>query len=174
MHGCLARRAESRFALCCLLVLALVAVPGLASVPPTADAAASKKTCRKGKRVVACPKAPRAAKRPRRSVNEQGPRSLTPEDVENGGGIGGGPDANPVAAMLWAKSQLSLGKWAWRCERFVEEAYGTRYQFPTAAAAAKALDLHKGNAPVGALVYFGPDKANHGWDTSGCRSAAAR
>jgi hypothetical protein len=37
--------------------------------------------------------------------------------VENGGGIGGDRDANPVAATLWARSQIGQKRWAWRCAR---------------------------------------------------------
>jgi NlpC/P60 family protein len=113
-----------------------------------------------------CIAVPKAAHRPPPSVNEQGGRALTPPDVVNGGGLGGGPDEGRATALAWAKTQLGNAVWAYRCERFVEEAYGTRFQFATAWLAATHLGLHREPptmAPAGALLYFGPDPFNHGY-----------
>jgi hypothetical protein len=112
-----------------------------------------------------CVRVPKTAKRPRER-GQQGPTSLTPPNVENGGGLGGGPGDHRRPALEWAKSQRSLKKWAWRCERFVEEAYGTRKKFDTAEEAAAKAKLHREpvtRAPAGTLVYFRGDKANRGF-----------
>jgi hypothetical protein len=109
-----------------------------------------------------CVKVPKPALRPPH-VNQQGPNSLTPAEVETGGGLGGGPGDHGAVAQQWARSQLGLSRWAWRCERFVEEAYGTRSKFATAAKASGSLQLTRSpvaTAPVGSLVYFAPDSAN--------------
>jgi hypothetical protein len=123
------------------------------------------KYCTRHKRPRGCVRVPKAAKRPRKR-DQQGPDSLTPRNVENGGGLGGGPGDHRDAALGWARSQRRLRKWAWRCQRFVEEAYGTRGKFDTAKQAAAKLGLRRGpvaNAPPGALVYFGADRANRGF-----------
>jgi hypothetical protein len=120
--------------------------------------------CTRHKRPRGCIDIPKHAQRPR-GVDQQGSRALTPKDVVNGGGLGGGPDADR-SALTWARSQRRLAKWAWRCERFVEEAYGTRGRFDTAADAAAALPLTRSpitDAPAGALVYFKADRANRGY-----------
>jgi hypothetical protein len=96
-----------------------------------------------------CIAVPTSAKRPRK-VSQQGPKALTPSDVVNGGGLGGGPGNHRDTALSWARTQRNLKRWAWHCERFVEEAYGTRGAFSTAAAA----------APPGSLVYFAADSYN--------------
>jgi hypothetical protein len=54
--------------------------------------------------------------------------------------------------------------WYWRCERFVEEAYGTRAIYDSANAAAGDVKLHHDpvtKAPRGALIYFRADRINH-------------
>jgi hypothetical protein len=116
-----------------------------------------------------CIKVPRGATTPRRP-NQQGSSALTPHDVENGGGLGGGPGDHRATAIAWARTQRGTSSWASYCERFVEEAYGTRGQFDTAADAASALavvgELRRGPitaAPPGSLVYFRPDTVNHGY-----------
>lgn len=112
-----------------------------------------------------CVSIPKTAQRPPR-VNQQGPPSLTPGDVENGGGLGGGPGNHRLTALTWARTQLGLTEWAWRCERFVEEAYGTRDRFDTARQATATLPLHRvpiAEAPAGSLVFFAADKANRGF-----------
>lgn len=109
-----------------------------------------------------CITVPRSAVRPRH-VNQQGSNALTPADVVNGGGLGGGPGNHRDTALAWARTQVGLERWAWRCERFVEEAYGTRERFPTAAAASSAVMLHREPitaAPPGSLVYFAADTYN--------------
>lgn len=113
-----------------------------------------------------CIAVPKAAKRPPKSVNEQGGPTLTPPEVADGGGLGGGPDEGRSSALEWARTQLGSTIWAYRCERFVEEAYGTRYIFVSAWDAAQHLALHHAaiaTAPPGALVFFGPDSANKGY-----------
>ncbi len=113
-----------------------------------------------------CIRVPKAAKRPPKSVNEQGGPALTPPEVADGGGLGGGPDEGRASAVQWARTQLGSTIWAYRCERFVEEAYGTRYIFASAWVAAQHVTLHHSavtTAPPGALVFFGPDSANRGY-----------
>ena len=68
-------------------------------------------------------------------------------------------------AISWARSRLGRQEWNNLCERFVEEAYGARNVFPTAADAGRALATHRGrdawqNAPVGAPLYFVADATN--------------
>ena len=113
-----------------------------------------------------CVKVPAGARRPR-GVSPQG---VVPTDTPNAGGIGG--DDDPAGrrreALAWAKTQLGQTRWAWRCERFVEVAYGTSDQFPSAAAAAAAAAATRAlkdrtapqNAPAGALMYFAKSKYN--------------
>ena len=113
-----------------------------------------------------CIHVPKAAKRPPKSVNEQGGPTLTPPEVADGGGLGGGPDEGRSSAMEWARTQLRSTIWAYRCERFVEEAYGTRYIFASAWIAAQHVALHHASittAPPGTLVFFGPNSANRGY-----------
>jgi hypothetical protein len=109
---------------------------------------------------------PKSAKRPPRSVNEQGGPTLTPPEVADGGGLGGGPDEGRSSALQWARTQLGSKIWAYRCERFVEEAYGTRYIFQSAWIAAQNVALHHDPitaAPPGTLAFFRPDSANRGY-----------
>ena len=75
-------------------------------------------------------------------------------------------------AVAWAKSMVGRTDWANLCERFVEEAYGTKGVFPDAAAAGQQLVTHRGSsslrtAPVGALVYFRADETNDGHGHAG-------
>ena len=110
-----------------------------------------------------CIRVPSSARGRPRTGNQQGPASLTPTQVENGGGLGGGPGNHRATAIQWALTQLRLTRWAWWCERFVEEAYGSRYDYRTAAAAATRLHLHHEpitRAPRGSLVYFRADPSN--------------
>ena len=60
-----------------------------------------------------------------------------------------------------------LGRYDWNnyCERFVEVCYGTKNLYPNAASAGRALVTHKGlsalgQAPVGAILYFGANASN--------------
>jgi hypothetical protein len=113
-----------------------------------------------------CIRVPRSARRPNRSVDEQGGGYLTPAEVADGGGLGGGPQEGRGPAVAWARTQIGSAVWAYRCERFIEEAYGTRYQFTSASDAARHLPLHSGavtSVPPGSLVYFGPDRFNRGY-----------
>lgn len=123
-----------------------------------------------------CIKVPKSAKRPRK-VNQQGPASLTPTDVENGGGLGGGPGNHRAAALAWATTQRDRKSWAWRCERFVEEAYGTRGLFHTALGSATSLKLHRGPAtaaPPGSLMFFAADRYNRGIGHVGLSQGSGR
>ena len=94
------------------------------------------------------------------------PQGAVPTDTPNAGGVGG--DDDPAGrrreALAWAKTQLRSTRWAWRSERFVEVAYGTSDQFPSAAAAAATLTLKDRsapqNAPAGTLMYFAKSKYN--------------
>lgn len=125
----------------------------LGLAPPTAEA---KKICPRHHRH-------RCIKIPPSGRGQQGPKSLTKNNVVNGGGIGGGPGSHRDTALEWAMSQRGLSRWAWYCERFVEEAYGERGKFPKAASGARALKLSHGSpktAPAGTLMYFAPHKAN--------------
>jgi NlpC/P60 family len=149
-----------------LLVLLSGAVSSRWSEEPATVSAAAmprhKVYCSRHHHPHGCIAVPKSAKRPSR-VSQQGSDALTPLDVENGGGLGGGPGNHRYTALAWARTQRNLKRWAWRCERFVEEAYGTRSKFPTAAAAASSVELHRGpitSAPRGSLVYFAADKYN--------------
>jgi hypothetical protein len=124
-----------------------------------------------------CIHVPKAAKRPPKSVNEQGGPTLTPPEVADGGGLGGGPDEGRSSALEWARTQLGSTIWAYRCERFVEEAYGTRYIFTTAWIAAHHVTLHRTSitaAPPGTLVFFGPDSANRDYGHVGLSLGAGK
>ena len=70
-------------------------------------------------------------------------------------------------ALTWAKSMVGRQDWNNLCERFVEEAYGTKGIFPSAKDAARQLVTHRGrsslsSAPPGALLYFAADETNDG------------
>jgi hypothetical protein len=146
--------------------LAVLALLLLASPVASARIATTPRVhyCKSHGRPPGCVPVPKQARRPA-SVNEQGGPALTPPEVADGGGLGGGPDEGRASALEWARTQLGSTIWAYRCERFVEEAYGTRYIFTSAWAAAQHVALHRapiGDAPSGTLVFFGPDNANHG------------
>ena len=67
------------------------------------------------------------------------------------------PAVRARSAIAWAKSQLGEEKWAFRCQAFVQRAYGANAGFRTANDAAAKLGVRKrplGDAPIGALVYF--------------------
>jgi hypothetical protein len=116
-----------------------------------------------------CIRVPRAAHRPRH-VSEQGGGTLAPKGAVVGGGLGSGPGVRAATAVGWARSQLGSAVWAFRCELFVEEAFGTSSQFPTAWAAAQHARLHKGSvvhAPAGSVLYFAPDSVNDGFGHTG-------
>jgi hypothetical protein len=168
----LAARFSSRCALVVLALLLLaspVASARIATTPPV-------RYCKSPGRPPGCVPVPKQAKRPV-SVNEQGGPALTPPEVADGGGLGGGPDEGRASALEWARTQLRSKIWAYRCERFVEEAYGTRYIFTSAWAAAQHVALHRtaiGEAPMGALVFFSPDSANHGEGHVGLSLGAGR
>lgn len=143
----------------------LLLVVGAASTAPPAASAYKRVTyCTRHYHPRGCVPIPTVARRPP-NRNQQGPATLTPSGVEAGGGLGGGPGNHRRTALSWARSQLKLARWAWRCERFVEEAYGTRDRFDSARQAASTLPLHHaaiGDAPPGSLVFFAADRANRG------------
>lgn len=146
-----------------LLVMVVATVPLI--IASVARARTTKTYCTRHHHPRGCIKIPKKAQRPP-NKNQQGSTSLTPSGVENGGGLGGGPGTHRQTAVDWARSQLGLTRWAWRCERFVEEAYGTRDRFDSARQAAATLHLHRGPitaAPKGSLVFFGPDVVNRGF-----------
>ena len=151
---------------CSFAAIALLAL--LCASDATAAVHGTKvKYCTRHSHPRGCVTVPKSVKRPAR-VDQQGSDALTPPDVANGGGLGGGPGNHRAAALEWARTQRGLGQWAWRCERFVEEAYGTRQRFDTAAAAARShdLQLHREPitaAPAGTLVYFAADRYNQGY-----------
>lgn len=73
------------------------------------------------------------------------------------------PAALPPAAraIVWAEHRRGSAAWAWYCESFVENAFGTRGHYETAWEAALDIGLRAGSAPRGALVFFYPDVTNH-------------
>ena len=146
-----------------VLVVGLLAVVVVSLTATGALAGARPIYCARHHHPRGCIPIPKAAQRPPPRVNQQGPPSLTPPGAENGGGLGGGPGNHRLTALTWARTQLRFTEWAWRCERFVEEAYGTRDRFDTARQAAATLPLHRtpiAEAPAGTLVFFAADKAN--------------
>ena len=161
-HG----RAGAVLVLGAMLASAFAVIVLSQSIAPQEAAAgatrAKVKYCTRHRHPRGCITVPNSAIRPRK-INEQGSQTLTPAGVENGGGLGGGPGNHRDTALAWALTQRNLKRWAWRCECFVEEAYGTRMIFTTAAAAASRLALHHDAvklAPPGSLVYFAADKYN--------------
>jgi hypothetical protein len=139
------------------LVLALVCAPSAA--------AADRAYCKPNHKPKGCVQIPKSAQRPKNAPNQGSGTSRRP--IESGGGYGGGPRSagDRGRAVKWAEGQMGSEEYAWRCERFVEEAYGTSGIFDTAKDAAKAMKLHRGwkdmkKAPRGALIYFRADESN--------------
>ena len=134
------------------MVMATAGVGGGNGSPASAAAAsttakkapAKRPYCSKTRRR-RCVKVPANAKRPP-GISPQG---AVPTDTPNAGGTGGDddPGSRRREALAWAKTQLGQTRWAWHCERFVEVAYGTSDQFPSAAAAAAKLKLKDSTAP---------------------------
>lgn len=160
-----------------LLALAGIIVMSAASPSQARLAGRATPYCKSNRKPKGCIRVPSGAKRPSKSVNQQGGPVLTPPEVADGGGLGGGPDEGRSSALVWARTQLDSSIWAYRCERFVEEAYGTRYIFPTAWDAATHLPLKHSSissAPAGSLVFFGPDSANSGFGHVGLSLGAGK
>ncbi len=64
-------------------------------------------------------------------------------------------------AIDWAESQLGSQNWNGLCEKFVENAYGTSGQYPTAQDAYNKLHTSTNWSPnIGALVWFAPNASN--------------
>jgi NlpC/P60 family len=123
-----------------------------------------------------CIPVPKSARRPASLSERRGPVLMPKEDAD-GGGLGAGPDEGRAGALQWSQTQLGSTIWAYRCERFVEEAYGTRNIYASAWEAAKHIGLHREpieRAPVGSLVYFGPDAANRGFGHVGLSLGGGR
>ncbi len=147
-------------------VTVAVAAPAPSELAEQAQAThrRAKRYCTKHSHPRGCIRVPARAHRPR-YVDPQGGRALTPPDAVNGGGVGGGEEERARGALDWAEGQLTSRRWAFRDERFVEEAFGTRGRFDSAAAAARRLRLRRGSprlAPRGALMLFEGDRINHG------------
>jgi hypothetical protein len=151
-----------------VLVLALSVGAGAAL---QAEAAPKKKhqhklirVCHRGERSHRknpCVRAPHGVSRPRGRKQQGGPNNVLPAPTT--GGLGGGGFNREESAIAWSRGLLHDGHYAWRCERFVENAYNVTDKFDTAALAEEHLQLHKGRQPPrGALVYFRPDKLNRG------------
>ena len=81
-----------------------------------------------------------------------------------GGGIGGADDlSRERGAFDWASGFTRSTGWAYRSERFVEEAYGTRRQYQSPREALTKLRINHGppeSAPLGTLMLFRADKVN--------------
>ena len=57
-------------------------------------------------------------------------------------------EQNSLRAIAWAKSQFGSSAWNGFCEVFVENAYGTQYQYATAQAAYNALHTSTNWSPI--------------------------
>ncbi len=77
-------------------------------------------------------------------------------------------------AIAWAERLDGSTRYAWYCERFVENAFGTGGLYETAWDAARAIGLHRGSAPRGTLVYFRPDPTNHDYGHVGISLGGGR
>jgi hypothetical protein len=108
-----------------------------------------------------CVRVPRNASRPRGRGQQGGPDDLVPEP--KGSGLGAATFNREETAIEWAKAQRADGarsRYAWYCQAFVENAFNVSDKFKSAARAAEQLELHKGDPPRGALVFFRPDRTN--------------
>lgn len=79
--------------------------------------------------------------------------------------IQGNPSSSQLSnfnrAIAWSISQQGSQNWDGYCELFVENAYGTSGQYPTAQAAYNALHTSSSWSPaIGALVWFVPNSGN--------------
>ena len=143
--------------------LVLIALFGLLVLAP--ETSAKSKYCTRHSAPPGCIKIPKAAKSPKKK-NQQGSKALTPRDVVNGGGLGAGPGHHRETALAWARTMLRNAHFAGYCQRFVEEAHGTRGRFKTAASAARKLNPRNGSprsAPAGTLMFFRASDVNHGY-----------
>jgi hypothetical protein len=163
-----------------LAVIALAAsclAPWSLAAPALAAAKKHRPHCTPRHHPHGCIKVPVAARRPR-AVSQQGGPALTPKDAVNGGGIGGGIGQRGENALNWAAGQQTSTFWAYRCERFVEEAFGVRGKFTSARDAAKHLRVHRGgsprSAPRGSVMLFAGDTINHGLGHIGLSDGAGK
>lgn len=93
--------------------------------------------------------------RPPGRSQQGGPNNL--EDIPKGAGLGaGGAIDRGENAIAWARTFRRQAAYAWRCERFVENAFNVTKVFDSAAEAQKKQTLSRTEAPRGALVYFRP------------------
>src|SRR4051794_24376823 len=104
--------------------------------------AAGRVYCTRHQHPRGCIKIPTEAKRPTHR-KQQPQRIVDGDDLANGGGVGGGPGDHTEPALAWADSQRKLTRWAWYCELFVEEAFGTQRVYDSAMAAQRAMTLHR-------------------------------
>jgi hypothetical protein len=152
-----------------MLILKRLVVPALAlALLPAAAADAKTKTkllpvCKHGQKSTKkhkCVTVPRGAKRPRGRRQQGGPNNVIP--VPTGLGLGANGYDREESAIAWAEGLLHEKKYAWLCERFVENAFNVSDVYDSAADAAKKLGpLHQGKPPRGALVFFRPEKLNY-------------
>lgn len=84
------------------------------------------------------------------------------------------PRSAAARAIAWAEQLDGSTRYAWYCERFVENAFGTGGLYESAWDAAQAIGLHRGTAPRGALVFFRPDPTNHGYGHVGISLGGGR
>src|SRR4051812_29303124 len=96
------------------LIVVLVTLFGVLAVAP--EAPAKSKYCTRHYHPRGCIEIPKSAKRPRHA-GQQGTAALTPRDVVNGGGLGGGPGHHRNTALEWARTQRRHAEWEWYCER---------------------------------------------------------
>jgi hypothetical protein len=69
--------------------------------------------------------------------------------------------AKSMTAIAWAMTKRGSTTWNGLCEVFVENAFGTQYQFSTAQAAYLKLHTSTSWTPdIGALVWFAPNAGN--------------
>ena len=106
-----------------------------------------------------CRRPPRGIVRPPGRSQQGGPNNI--EEIPKGAGLGaGGQIDRGENAITWARTFRNQSAYAWRCERFVENAFNVTQAFDSAAAAQKSATLSRTEAPRGALVYFRPDDWN--------------
>lgn len=84
------------------------------------------------------------------------------------------PRSVAARAIAWAERLDGSARYAWYCERFVENAFGTGGLYETAWDAAQAIGLRRGAAPRGALVFFRPAPTNHGYGHVGISLGGGR
>lgn len=154
------------------VVLSLTLMVGAATMPdsstahwPVAKAKSAKakkkrrRICRHGERPRGkrpCLRAPRWMVRPPGRSQQAGPNNLLQYAAGEGLGGGGEVDDRGENAIFWARGFRKDAAYAWRCERFVENAFNETEKFLSAAEAQVKLGVTRTEAPRGSLVYFRP------------------